>query len=155
MTRGTKHQDYFQWTAEISEELARLWLEGLPASEIGRRIGVSKNSAIGRAHRLGLPGRVSPIGNYSPPLANQNVIAARKLKQQREAVKKIVVTHAFVLPENPKIPVRSQHTTCQYIFGDVKTPGWGFCQQPALSSGPYCYSHHCAVYVRPSRMAAE
>ena len=37
------------------------WGEGLTASEIGRRLNVSKNAVVGKVHRLGLPKRQSPI----------------------------------------------------------------------------------------------
>lgn len=41
--------------------LIALWDEGLPTSEIGRRLGVSKNAVIGKIHRLGLSNRKSPV----------------------------------------------------------------------------------------------
>jgi GcrA cell cycle regulator len=49
------------WTDERIQELTRLWQEGHSASEIGRRLGVSKNAVVGKAHRLKLPSRPSPI----------------------------------------------------------------------------------------------
>lgn len=49
------------WTAEADAELRRLWGEGQSAGRIAAVMAVSKNSIIGRAHRLGLPGRYSPI----------------------------------------------------------------------------------------------
>jgi GcrA cell cycle regulator len=49
------------WTQERDEQLAAFWRDGLTTAEIGRRLGVSKNSVIGRAHRLQLPRRASPI----------------------------------------------------------------------------------------------
>ncbi len=49
------------WTPERIAEVERLWNEGLTTSEIGRRIGVSKNAVVGKVHRLGLPSRESPI----------------------------------------------------------------------------------------------
>jgi GcrA cell cycle regulator len=49
------------WTEERDEELAGFWHDGLTTTEIGRHMGVSKNSVIGRAHRLQLPSRASPI----------------------------------------------------------------------------------------------
>jgi GcrA cell cycle regulator len=49
------------WTIELEVALAKLWAEGLPAAEIARRLGVSKNAAVGKAHRLGLKGRPSPL----------------------------------------------------------------------------------------------
>lgn len=49
------------WTAEQEAELRRLWAEGLSAGRIAAATGRTKNSIIGRAHRLGLPRRESPI----------------------------------------------------------------------------------------------
>ena len=49
------------WTTELVSSLERLWNEGASTAEIGRRLGVSKNAVVGKAHRLGLSGRPSPI----------------------------------------------------------------------------------------------
>ncbi len=49
------------WTPEKVEALIALWNESLPTSEIGRRLGVTKNAVVGKAHRLGLSKRQSPI----------------------------------------------------------------------------------------------
>ena len=49
------------WTAERIAELKNLWAAGTPTAEIGRRLGVTKNAVVGKAHRLGVAGRPSPI----------------------------------------------------------------------------------------------
>ncbi len=49
------------WTDEVIERLKALWAEGLSTAEIGRRMGISKNAVVGKAHRLALPARPSPI----------------------------------------------------------------------------------------------
>ncbi|MEI8397221.1 MAG: GcrA family cell cycle regulator [Rhodospirillaceae bacterium] len=51
------------WTDEQIEMLTTLWKEGKSASEIATFIGgdISRNAIIGKAHRLGLSGRPSPI----------------------------------------------------------------------------------------------
>ncbi|MBT6442284.1 MAG: hypothetical protein HOK61_07650, partial [Alphaproteobacteria bacterium] len=49
------------WTPERVEQLKKLWDEGLTTAEIGKRIDVSKNAVVGKAHRLELPSRPSPI----------------------------------------------------------------------------------------------
>ena len=54
------------WTDEMVEELKRLWDEGVTTGEIGRRLNISKNSIVGKVHRLGLSGRPSPIKKKSP-----------------------------------------------------------------------------------------
>ncbi len=50
-----------EWTEEIIARLRTLWDEGHSTAEIGRRLGVSKNAVVGKAHRLALPPRPSPI----------------------------------------------------------------------------------------------
>ena len=50
-----------EWTEETIARLKSLWAEGHSTAEIGRRMGVSKNAVVGKAHRLNLPARPSPI----------------------------------------------------------------------------------------------
>jgi GcrA cell cycle regulator len=49
------------WTVEAIERLKLLWTEGLSTAEIGRRLNISKNAVVGKAHRLALVARPSPI----------------------------------------------------------------------------------------------
>jgi GcrA cell cycle regulator len=48
------------WSEDITARLRTLWDEGLPAAEIGRRLGISKNAVLGKAWRLALPPRRPP-----------------------------------------------------------------------------------------------
>ena len=50
-----------EWAEETIVRLRALWDEGLSTAEIGRRLGVSKNAVVGKAHRLDLPARPWPI----------------------------------------------------------------------------------------------
>jgi GcrA cell cycle regulator len=59
-----------EWNEESIARLRALWAEGLSTAAIGRRMGVSKNAVVGKAHRLNLPSRPSPIhgdGNDAGP----------------------------------------------------------------------------------------
>jgi hypothetical protein len=49
------------WTEERDAQLTADWAAGFTTSQIGERMGIGKNSVIGRAHRLRLPSRGSPI----------------------------------------------------------------------------------------------
>jgi GcrA cell cycle regulator len=50
------------WTEERIERLKKMWHDGATASEIAEKLGgVSRNAVIGKAHRLGLEARPSPV----------------------------------------------------------------------------------------------
>lgn len=54
------------WTPELIRQLTELWKQGMATAEIGRRLGVTKNAVIGKAHRLDLPPRPSPLTTRYP-----------------------------------------------------------------------------------------
>ncbi|MGV1683208.1 GcrA family cell cycle regulator [Sphingopyxis sp. NJF-3] len=50
------------WTDQRIEQLRSMWEKGLTASQIADELGgVSRNAVIGKAHRLGLKSRPSPV----------------------------------------------------------------------------------------------
>ncbi|HEY0115735.1 MAG TPA: GcrA family cell cycle regulator [Allosphingosinicella sp.] len=50
------------WTDERIERLREMWTRGMTASQIADELGaVSRNAVIGKAHRLGLQSRPSPV----------------------------------------------------------------------------------------------
>jgi GcrA cell cycle regulator len=55
------------WTDERIEQLKQLWINGMTASQIADELGgVSRNAVIGKAHRLGLQSRPSPVKPNEP-----------------------------------------------------------------------------------------
>lgn len=68
------------WTDERIDQLKRLWEAGNTASQIAEELGgVSRNAVIGKAHRLGLQSRPSPVrgGNSSDAEAAPKPAATR------------------------------------------------------------------------------
>jgi GcrA cell cycle regulator len=74
------------WTPERIDELTKLWESGQSASVIGKLLGVSKNAVVGKAHRMKLQARPSPIkrgedGDTAGPVvkapARERQVAAR------------------------------------------------------------------------------
>ncbi|MFA5966731.1 MAG: GcrA family cell cycle regulator [Sphingomonas sp.] len=55
------------WTDERIESLRKMWEAGQTASQIAEQLGgVSRNAVIGKAHRLGLQSRPSPVKPNDP-----------------------------------------------------------------------------------------
>ena len=55
------------WTEDRIELLRRLWAQGQSASRIAEQLGgLTRNAVIGKAHRLGLSARPSPIKRERP-----------------------------------------------------------------------------------------
>jgi GcrA cell cycle regulator len=56
------------WTDERIDQLKGMWEKGLTASQIAEELGgVSRNAVIGKAHRLGLQSRPSPVKATDAP----------------------------------------------------------------------------------------
>src|SRR4051794_24654396 len=55
------------WTEERIATLSKMWEGGQTASQIAEALaGVSRNAVIGKAHRLGLQSRPSPVKPNEP-----------------------------------------------------------------------------------------
>jgi GcrA cell cycle regulator len=56
------------WTDERIDQLKGMWEKGMTASQIAEELGgVSRNAVIGKAHRLGLQSRPSPVKSGDSP----------------------------------------------------------------------------------------
>ena len=72
------------WTEQMVEDLKKMWHEGLTTGEIGKRLGVSKNSIVGKVHRLQLSGRPSPI-KKKDEISEEKAAPAKPAKEEKEA----------------------------------------------------------------------
>jgi GcrA cell cycle regulator len=147
------------WTVEAIERLRALWAEGHSTAEIGRRMGISKNAVVGKAHRLNLPARPSPIrrdaaGDAAP--RPQPVRAPRPTGVvPRLTLPSVVPPPAPVLAAvSPRAPVvrsfprLSPARACCWPIGEPGQPGFRFCSAEALGGKPYCPEHAAVAYVK-------
>lgn len=76
------------WTDERIERLTKMWEGGATASQIAEELGgVSRNAVIGKAHRLGLKARPSPVKPNEKPAAAAPVPAPRAAKPEAETAR--------------------------------------------------------------------
>jgi GcrA cell cycle regulator len=66
-----------EWSEEIIAQLRALWAEGHSTAEIGRRLGVTKNAIVGKAHRLDLAARPSPIRRDPDAVPERRAVVRR------------------------------------------------------------------------------
>lgn len=138
------------WSPERDAALTQLWADrNLSAAEIGRRLGITKNSVVGRSHRLRLPARQSPVmrkpDTRETKRPNPEVSRPPPLK---ELVVQFVP--AVTLPLRPTAmpePKTVRHP-CSWPIGNPGTPGFAFCGAAAKPGRPYCEEHCQRAYVR-------
>ena len=151
------------WTNERVEELRRLWGQGQTASRIADLLGgVTRNAVIGKAHRLGLRGRPSPIRR------DETGAVARPAPVPRVSVPAPITVKAELPPvETPRAaapiapaaaaPAKAlggSTKTCSWPMGDPKQPGFHFCGGEAVPGRPYCSTHCGMAYQRKAEAAA-
>jgi GcrA cell cycle regulator len=109
------------WTDDRIERLKKMWHEGATASQIADELGgVSRNAVIGKAHRLGLEQRPSPvkpgdekeIKKASPAAAAPAAKAAPKAEAPRPAAPSPAA--AAPAAAQPAAPHRSSAQEMQY-----------------------------------------
>lgn len=119
-----------QWTKKAEDELRRYWAEGLSAGEIHKRFdgGVSRNAIIGKAHRMGLERRESPIPTRRS-YHNKSVSTVPLPKPRREAVPVLGKKMIDLAPHD-----------CRWPLGDPRDEGFCFCAMPTQGH-VYCENH--------------
>src|SRR3546814_14339579 len=68
------------WTDERIDRLKEYWSKGMTASQIADELGgVSRNAVIGKAHRLGLQSRPSPVQPHAPAPEREHVLEGKSV----------------------------------------------------------------------------
>ncbi|GAB5388312.1 MAG: hypothetical protein Alpg2KO_12800 [Alphaproteobacteria bacterium] len=77
------------WTEDRVAILTKMWEGGSTATEIAKVLDVTRNAVIGKAHRLGLSGRPSPIKKKKAAPAAKTKAAEKKkaAPKKKEAAK--------------------------------------------------------------------
>lgn len=117
------------WSEDRIAKLRELWDKGLSASQIAAELaeGVTRNAVIGKAHRLGLKSRPSPVKTE----ASKPKKAAPKPKIKKEKNKNI-----SLLELNERV--------CKWPIGHPGEEEFHFCGRDSQPGLPYC-PEHCAM----------
>ncbi len=146
------------WDENNVNKLRDLWDQGLPTAQIGKLLGFTKNAVVGKAHRIGLERRPSPIRRTavkpdrkkarSPVMPKLNFETNKETNSpQKEnlvfqpAVKNLINT-------NPK-------RGCEWPEGHPDEADFHFCGKERFEDKPYCIKHCSVAYVIPEKEESE
>ncbi len=157
----------FNWTDVTEAFLRQLWDEGLSATEIGRTMGISKHAVAGKAHRLNLTPRPSPIRTRNPgdpakpkikraPKVTLPGVASPKTNRTTPVERHTASGRARLALSGPTLPTlaaeRSVNPThrvaarppgqlreCQWPLTNGRP--WRFCCVETVPGKPYCAAH--------------
>jgi GcrA cell cycle regulator len=132
------------WTDDRVALLKKLWGEGKTAAEIAKELGgVTRNAVIGKAHRLKLSNRVSPIQQNKKP------VAAPKAPAEKKLLKSPVIAQ----DENrEKVSLMDLGARmCRWPIGDPREESFGFCGCASMAGLPYCGEHAKVAYQAATR----
>lgn len=146
------------WTDEAVACLRKEWAAGLTASQIARelwdqtRFSTTRNAVIGKVHRLGLAGRMTPIDKTKRErIARARRRAIKRMPKFRAVPVDLPATLAEIkalAPIDPTLDVtRLNAFTCRFPIGDPSEPGFAFCGRTCSLAGPYCADHTRLTYI--------
>jgi GcrA cell cycle regulator len=157
-------QHRMSWTDERIEQLKQMWDKGMSASQIAEALagGITRNAVIGKAHRLGLKARPSPVKSDSSKRAAPAPAVAeaaleveatpRPVASAPVAAAPVVAAPAVLKKPKPAAPAKSAKVTlldlteriCKWPIGHPGDDDFHFCGKPVQPGTPYC-PEHCAV----------
>ena len=146
------------WTDDTIARLRTFWDEGHSTAEIGRRLGITKNAVVGKAHRLNLSARPSPIrrtlgeGKATPRVTHRRasgstlpaLAATAPISRPQELPRSLPALRAVQVTPRPA----GRITACCWPIGEPGTASFCFCSDSAIAGKPYCADHAAVAYVK-------
>lgn len=144
-----------KWPEDAEAAVVRLWSAGLPASQIARQINeecgthYTRNAVIGKAHRMDLQARPSPIKITTGTRSAQR----RRTRQARENVLQLPNglgddEVGEVAPEHTIPMTKPRRGGCQWIDREPMRDDSCKCGKVVKEgiTPPYCAEHFARAY---------
>jgi len=146
------------WDENNVTKLRELWDQGLPTAQIGKLLGFTKNAVVGKAHRIGLERRPSPIRRSA-------------VKPDRKKARSPVLPKLNFENKQDKVTSRNESTSfqpmiknlfnssvkrgCEWPKGHPDEIDFHFCGKDRFEDKPYCLEHCAVAYVVPDKEENE
>ena len=147
------------WDDHNVSKLRELWDQGLPTAQIGKLLGFTKNAVVGKAHRIGLERRPSPIRRTAVKpdrkKARSPIIPKLNFEVEKNEVKEKVVLQQTFQPVVKNLFTKSVKRGCEWPEGHPDEPDFKFCGKERFEDKPYCIDHCAVAYVIPEKEESE
>ena len=145
------------WNDDNVARLKELWDQGLPTAQIGKLLDFTKNAVVGKAHRIGLERRPSPIRRTavkpdrkkarSPVMPKLNFENNENEIEQNRHISQI----KSFQPSIKNIFAPTYKRGCEWPMGHPDESEFRFCNEERYDEKPYCLKHCSVAYVIPEK----
>ena len=143
------------WNDNNVTHLRELWDQGLPTAQIGKLLGFTKNAVVGKAHRIGLERRPSPIRRTAvkPDRKKARSPIMPKLHFESKPIQQneIADNDKTFVPATKNIFLSKIKRGCEWPKGHPGEIGFHFCGKERFDEKPYCLKHCAEAYVIPEK----
>ena len=147
------------WDDNNVSKLRELWDQGLPTAQIGKLLGFTKNAVVGKAHRIGLERRPSPIRRTAVKpdrkKARSPIIPKLNFEVKKDEVKENPVHQQIFQPLVKNLFTKSVKRGCEWPEGHPDESDFKFCGKERFEDKPYCIDHCAVAYVIPEKEESE
>tara|TARA_B110000438_G_C15750782_1_gene622861 strand:+ start:763 stop:1239 length:477 start_codon:yes stop_codon:yes gene_type:complete len=143
------------WNDENVGKLRELWDQGLPTAQIGKLLGFTKNAVVGKAHRIGLERRPSPIRRTAAKpdrkKARSPVMPILNFDSSKEHNNKYAAEPKINVGSSISLLISGNKRKCEWPEGHPDEPEFHFCNKERFEDKPYCIDHCSVAYVVPEK----
>ena len=147
------------WDDNNVSKLRELWDQGLPTAQIGKLLGFTKNAVVGKAHRIGLERRPSPIrrtaGKPDRKKARSPIMPKLNFEVKKDEAKENTVHQQTFQPLVKNLFTKSVKRGCEWPEGHPDESDFKFCGKERFEDKPYCIDHCAVAYVIPEKEESE
>ena len=147
------------WNDGNVARLRELWDQGLPTAQIGKLLGFTKNAVVGKAHRIGLERRPSPIRRTAAKpdrkKARSPIIPKLNFETSNEEIKEVARPQQGFHPAVKNLVSNNNKRGCEWPDGHPDESDFMFCGKERFEDKPYCLDHCAVAYVIPEKEEVE
>ncbi len=147
------------WNDDNVARLKELWDQGLPTAQIGKLLGFTKNAVVGKAHRIGLERRPSPIRRTAVKpdrkKARSPIVPKLNFEASKDETKEISKPQKSFQPVIKNLFTNHTKRGCEWPEGHPDESDFKFCGKERFEDKPYCLDHCAVAYVIPEKEEVE